>query len=245
MDENKQLNKKNISFVVLVGGLGSRIKHLYPNKPKPLISIYNKPFLYWLIKEIKDLNFKNVIYASGYKSEQIENWVNNNEFKNLNQKIVKEKKKLGTAGSIFNLIDVCKENLIVLNGDSFLAGGIKKLLQSININHSSTIVCHHMKNTNRFGKIIFNQKNQLINFFEKEKSGPGYINSGIYFFKKEKIIEYKTNGYMSLEHQLIPNMIKNNEKIKVIKIKNPKFIDIGTENSILESKKKAQEIFIQ
>ena len=36
MDENKQLNKKNISFVVLVGGLGSRIKHLYPNKPKPL-----------------------------------------------------------------------------------------------------------------------------------------------------------------------------------------------------------------
>jgi len=245
MDHNKQLNKKNISFIVLVGGLGSRIRHLYPNKPKPLISIHNKPFLYWLIKEIKDLNFKNVIYASGYKSEQIENWVNNNEFKNLNQKIVKEKKKLGTAGSIFNLIDVCKENLIILNGDSFLAGGIKKLLQSINENHSTKLVCHYMKDTNRFGKIIFNQKNQLINFFEKGKSGPGYINSGIYFFKKEKIIEYKTNGYMSLEHQLIPNMIKNNEKINVIKIKNPKFIDIGTEDSILESKKKIQKIFVQ
>ena len=100
-----------------------------------------------------------------------------------------------------------------------------------------------MKDTNRFGKIIFNQKNQLINFFEKGKSGPGYINSGIYFFKKEKIIEYKTNGYMSLEHQLIPNMIKNNEKINVIKIKNPKFIDIGTEDSILESKKNTENFF--
>ncbi len=245
MNENKQLNKKSISFVVLVGGLGSRIKHLYPNQPKPLIRIHNKPFLYWLIKEIKDLNCKNVIYASGYRSEQIENWINNNEFKDLNQKIVKEKKKLGTAGSIFNLIDLCKENLIILNGDSFLAGGIKKLLQSINVNNSSSLVCHHMKNTKRFGKIIFNQKNQLVNFFEKGKSGPGYINSGIYFFKKEKIIEYKTNGYVSLEHQLIPNMLKNNEKINIIKIKNPKFIDIGTEDSILESKKKAQKIFIQ
>jgi len=245
MDESKQLSKKNISFVVLVGGLGSRIKHLYPNKPKPLISINNKPFLYWLIKEIKELNFKDVIYASGYRSEQIEDWVNNNEFKDLNQKIVKENKKLGTAGSIFNLIDLCKENLIILNGDSLLAGGIKKLLQSINVNHSSTLVCHYTRNTNRFGKIIFNQKNQLINFFEKGKSGPGYINSGIYFFKKEKIIEYKTCGYMSLEHQLIPNMIKNNEKINVLKIKKPKFIDIGTEDSILESKKKAQKIFIQ
>jgi D-glycero-alpha-D-manno-heptose 1-phosphate guanylyltransferase len=245
MVDNKQLNKKNISFVVLVGGLGSRIKHLYPNKPKPLISIYNKPFLYWLIKEIKDLNFKNVIYASGYKSEQIENWVNNNEFKNLNQKIVKEKKKLGTAGSIFNLIDLCEENLIILNGDSFLAGGIKKLVESINLKNSSTLVCHYMENTKRFGKIDFNQKNQLINFLEKKESGPGYINSGIYFFKKEKIIEYKTKGYMSLENQLIPSMIKNNEKINVIKINNPKFIDIGTEYSILESKKKAQKIFIQ
>ena len=85
----------------------------------------------------------------------------------------------------------------------------------------------------------------MINFFEKGKSGPGYINSGIYFFKKKKIIEYKTCGYMSLEHQLIPNMIKNNEKINVIKITKPKFIDIGTESSILESKKKAKKIFIQ
>ena len=47
---------------------------------------------------------------------------------------------------------------------------------------------------------------------------------------------------MSLENQLIPNMIKNNEKINIIKIHKPKFIDIGTEDSILESKKKAEQI---
>ena len=242
MNENKKLNKKNISFVVLVGGLGSRIKHIYPNIPKPLISFQNKPFLYWLIKEIENLHFENVIYASGYKSQQIENRVSNNEFKNLNQKIVKEKKKLGTAGAIFNLLDMCRDNLIILNGDSFLVGGIKKLVETINLKNSCTLVCHHMKNTSRFGRIVFNQKNQLIDFLEKEKSGPGYINSGIYFFKKKKIIEYKTNGYMSLENQLIPNMIKNNEEINIIKIHKPKFFDIGTEDSILESKKNAKQI---
>ena len=191
MNEKKQLNKKNISFVVLVGGLGSRIKHLYPDKPKPMISINNKPFLYWLIKEISDLNFKHVIYASGYRSEQIEDWVKNNEFKDLNQKIVKEKKKLGTAGSIFNLIDLCKENLIILNGDSFLVGGIKKLLQSINENHSSKLVCHYMKNTNRFGKIIFNQKNQLINFFEKGKRDLVILIQEYTFLKKKKLLNIK------------------------------------------------------
>ena len=99
-----------------------------------------------------------------------------------------------------------------------------------------------MKNTEKFGRIIFNKKNKLINFIEKKKGGPGYINSGIYYFKKEKIIKYKINGCVSLEYQLIPSMIKNNEEINVIKINKPKFIDIGTEDSIIESKKKAQKI---
>jgi len=238
MIKNEKIKIDDVSVVILAGGLGKRIRHLYPDKPKSLIKFKNQPFLYWIVKEINKLNFRSIIYATGYKSKQIECWVNNNEFKNLNQKIVKEKKKLGTAGSIFNLIDMCRDNLIILNGDSFLVGGIKKLVESINLKNSCTLVCHHMKNTSRFGSIVFNQKNQLINFLEKGKSGPGYINSGIYFFKKEKIIEYKTNGYVSLEHQLIPNMLKNNEKINIIKIKNPKFIDIGTEDSILESKKK-------
>ena len=47
---------------------------------------------------------------------------------------------------------------------------------------------------------------------------------------------------MSLEHQLIPND-KNNEKINVIKIKNPKFIDIGTEDSIRIKKKYRKFLF--
>ena len=47
---------------------------------------------------------------------------------------------------------------------------------------------------------------------------------------------------MSLEYQLIPSMIENNEEINVIKIGKPMFIDIGTEGSIIESKKKAQKI---
>ena len=91
MDENNQINDKNVSFVVLVGGLSSRIKHLYPNKPKPLIEIENKPFLYWLVKEIETLNFKNVIYATGYKSYQIETWVKNNEFNKLNKSTLLKK----------------------------------------------------------------------------------------------------------------------------------------------------------
>ncbi len=241
----KKIKIEDISIVVLVGGLGTRIKHINPNKPKPLINIKNKPFLHWIIREIDNLNFKDIFYATGYKGDQIENWVNKNEFKNINQHIINEKKKLGTAGSLFNLIDSCKKNIIVLNGDSFLVGGIESLLKSIKPDVSCALVCHYTKNTSRFGAVVFNKDNQLTSFSEKEKTGSGYINSGIYYFSKERIIKYKSNGYMSLEYELIPNMIENNEKIEVIKVENPSFIDIGTERSINEISKIAKKIFIE
>ena len=93
MIEKRKIKIEDTSIVVLVGGLGTRIKHIYPNKPKPLINIENKPFLYWIIREIDNLNFQDVFYATGYKSDQIESWVNKNEFKNINQHIINEKKK--------------------------------------------------------------------------------------------------------------------------------------------------------
>ena len=244
MIKNKKINNDNISVVILVGGFGSRVKHLHPNKPKSLIDIENKPFLYWLVKEIESLSLKKIFYATGYKSEQIESWVENNEFKSINQKIIKEKKKLGTAGSIFNLINFCEKNLLVLNGDSFLADGIRSLINSINLNVSSALVCHHTKDTSKFGTIIFNKENQLTHFSEKQFVGSGYINSGIYYFSKDIILKYKNKGFISLEYELIPNMIKNKEKIKVIKVNKPRFIDIGTEKSILESSKIAKKIFV-
>ena len=50
---------------------------------------------------------------------------------------------------------------------------------------------------------------------------------------------------MSLEYELIPNMLKNNEKIQVITVNKPSFIDIGTEKSISESTKITKKIFIK
>ena len=243
MIKNEKIKIDDVSVVILAGGLGKRIRHLYPDKPKSLIKFKNQPFLYWIVKEINKLHLRSIIYATGYKSKQIECWVNNNEFKNLDQKIIQEEKKMGTAGSIFNVINFCKNYFIVLNSDTFLENGLEKLILSIDKKISGALVCHYTQDMSRFGSIKFDKNNNLINFHEKKKDGSGYINSGIYFFNKKKVTKYKINEFMSLEYELFPNMIKNNEKIKVVKIKKPKFIDIGTEESILESKQLIQRIF--
>ena len=118
------------------------------------------------------------------------------------------------------------------------------MINSINLNVSSALVCHHTKDISKFGAVTFNKENQLTGFSEKQFIGAGYINSGIYYFSKDIILKYKNKGFVSLEFELIPKMIENKEKIKVIKVNKPIFIDIGTEKSIIESSRIARKIFI-
>ena len=85
------MNKENYNAIDLI------IVNFYPFQ-ETLIKFKNQPFLYWIVKEINKLHLRSIIYATGYKSNQIECWVNNNEFKNLDQKIIQEEKKNGYSG---------------------------------------------------------------------------------------------------------------------------------------------------
>ena len=62
----------NTTVLILVGGEGKRIRHLYPTLPKPLIPVAGKPFLHWILKEIRKINIKNVIFAAGFLGDRIQ-----------------------------------------------------------------------------------------------------------------------------------------------------------------------------
>ena len=161
-------------------------------------------------------------------------WVENNEFDEINQKVIIEDQKLGTAGSIFNALEYCKENIIILNGDSLLVGGIKKIYRKYRLfDLDYILVSHYSKNSKNLGFLEID-KNLNLKAFKEKTSDLGYVNSGIYYFNKNKLIKY-SNKIMSLEYELFPKLLNNDEKIKVIKVSNPEFLDIGTECSLQKS----------
>ena len=98
--------------IILSGGKGSRIGKLTKTKPKCLIDINGKPFLYYQLKYLKKNNIKNVILSVAYLSEQIEEYVHKNiDF--INVKIVNDGKKLlGTGGAIIKSIHLLKNLLL-------------------------------------------------------------------------------------------------------------------------------------
>ena len=57
--------------LILAGGMGKRLRPLTDNKPKPMIPISNKPILEWQIMWLKSHNIREVVFCTGYMSENI------------------------------------------------------------------------------------------------------------------------------------------------------------------------------
>ena len=103
--------------LILCAGYGKRLNPITLNKPKPLIEINKISLLENTLSLINSLGIKNILINSFYLSEQIENYVDN---QNFNLKVIKDGSKiLDTGGGILNLIDnSSQDDFLIFNPDT-------------------------------------------------------------------------------------------------------------------------------
>ena len=65
--------------VILAGGLGTRLLPFTKDNPKPMIPIEKRPFLSYLLDQIKSWGVNNVVLLLGYKAEKIEAYFGNGQ----------------------------------------------------------------------------------------------------------------------------------------------------------------------
>ena len=114
-----QKDKSCKTALVLAGGLGTRLREVVSDVPKPMAPVNGKPFLHHLL-DFYFLKGIKVFYISiGYKKEVISSYFASNSG-NYEVKFIEEDSQLGTGGAIKKAIN-CIENegeLLVLNGDT-------------------------------------------------------------------------------------------------------------------------------
>ncbi|MFK7779724.1 MAG: nucleotidyltransferase family protein [Candidatus Gracilibacteria bacterium] len=134
MDELlKPVIKTNI-VVLMVGGLGTRLRPLTENTPKPMLKVGNKPILETIILNFKKYGFTNIILSVSYKSEIIEEYFKDGREFGVNIEYIHENKRMGTAGALSLMRDKLNEPFFVMNGD---------LLTNINFEH---MMDYHLSN---------------------------------------------------------------------------------------------------
>ena len=86
--------------IILSGGLGSRLKPFTEVIPKPLLPIGEKAILEIQIENLKKHGFEEIILATNYKSNYIENFFGDGSKYGVKLKISQEEIALGTAGPV-------------------------------------------------------------------------------------------------------------------------------------------------
>ena len=216
---------------ILAGGRGKRLRPITDYVPKPLIPIKNIPIIEWQIKYLKKFGVSEVIICSGYKTEMIENYLNN---KKLGVKITFsiEKKPLGTGGAIKKAGKKIKEkSFIVMNGDIISNIDIKKLLKKEN-----SIASIQLKT--KFG-ILQTNEDKITKFDEKKEISDLWMNAGIYHLNKEIIKELPVVG--DIEKTVFPKFAKK-EKLFTIKFRNSEWYSIDSFKDMEDSSEVIEKI---
>ena len=222
--------------IILSGGLGSRLKPFTEVIPKPLLPIGEKAILEIQIENLKKHGFEEIILATNYKSNYIENFFGDGSKYGVKLKISQEEIALGTAGPVKLLENELDKPFLVMNGDILTLLNYQKMydfaLQSPSI---LTLGIKDIITPFRFGN-IFTEGDYVVGIEEKPNIETTIL-AGVYIFKPEILKYIPNNTYYGMD-TLIKDLLANQIKIAKYQIKEY-WIDIGQ----IEDYDKAQEVY--
>jgi len=126
LDELISKQNKSNKVVLMVGGLGTRLKPLTNTTPKPMLYVGGKPILETIISKFASYGFVNIVLCVNYKSDIIKDYFGDGNKFGVNIEYIFEEKRMGTAGALSLLIENLDEPFFVMNGD---------LLTNVNFEH--------------------------------------------------------------------------------------------------------------
>jgi D-glycero-alpha-D-manno-heptose 1-phosphate guanylyltransferase len=235
MNENRSKIK---DAIILAGGLGTRIRDLYPDIPKCMIPVAGKPFLDYLFLKLQSQGIEKVILSVGYKKQLIKKYYGK-LFNNLSIVYSDESEPLGTGGAMKKALEYSnQECCLVLNGDSYIDFNISNFFSNINFTKLN-ILTVMVNERSRYGALSINEDNNEIRF-NKGISGQGFINAGVYILNHELLNNIHKSKF-SFEEEILRDGISTSICNLIYSTSN--FIDIGIPEDALQASDFFQDIF--
>jgi len=221
--------------VILAGGLGTRLRPLTYEIPKPLIPIQGITLTEHVINKLKEAGVSKFYLSIGYMAEKIIK-----HFKDSDISFIIEKEPLGTGGWL-NLIPKINSNFIVVNGDNLFDLDWNKFISCHDKNNAIvTIALTSIQDVESKG-VVEIKNERIIRFIEKpnkKEVSSNLISSGYYIFSP-KVFDYVKSNKFMLEKEIFPKLAVEGRLYGYID--NSKWFDTGTfaswEDVILNWKK--------
>ena len=214
--------------IILAGGLGTRLRPLTNNKPKPMLPIGEKPILEHLIDWTKRGGIKSIVLCVSYLRESIEDYFGEGDKFGVNIEYAISKKPLATAGQLKTAEEFIEDDFVCMYGDSIFNFSLKSMIKQHSVKKSFvTMSLNEHKTTLPYGVIETSKKGKVVNWNEKPEIKAN-INMGCYIMNPQVFNLIPKNKPYGMD-----DVIKKAMKKKVVNsfITKKGFTDIGNTES--------------
>jgi D-glycero-alpha-D-manno-heptose 1-phosphate guanylyltransferase len=213
--------------VILVGGLGTRLRSVVSDRPKVLAEINSRPFLSYLLDQVAEAGLRHAVLCTGYRADQVQELLGD-RWHDLTLTYSQETTPLGTGGALrLALPQLRSDTILALNGDSYCGADLAAFWDFHQHRQAAaTLLLTQVPDTQRFGRVQVDEGDRIVHFEEKgDTTGPGWINAGLYLVSQGYLADIPADGPISLEKDIFPQWIDQGLYGYPAE---GKFIDIGT-----------------
>ena len=218
--------------VILAGGLGTRLRPVTYELPKPLITIQGKTLLEHQIDLVKRFGVRKVYLSLSYMPEKIIQFCSDKNYFGLDIEYLIEEAPLGTAGPLVMLKEmemIPKDDFVMMNGDILTDIDLReKEISHVRNNAVATISLFEVPDPSAFG-VANLEKEKIVEFIEKPKkedAPTNLINTG-YYLLSPKIFDYLPDqSIVMMEKDVFPKIAREGKLFS--HIHTGQWFDIGT-----------------
>ncbi len=230
------MNPADVQVVVLMGGLGTRLKDFTKDCPKSLVEVNGRPFFDYQLDLLTAWGFKNYVFLIGYRSEMIEEHYGDGSSRGITIKYSYDGEKLlGTGGAVRRALPLLSDDFLLLYGDSFMdidyaetlyryerckAEGAKALM---------SVLC----NNNRFDKSNVVMDGGRIKLYDKHNPVPemDHIDYGVCMYERSLFEDRAEDEAFDIAEILHDLSVKGQLGAQVV---TKRFYEIGSPESLAE-----------
>ena len=218
--------------LVLAGGEGTRLRPLTVTRPKPLITLVNRPIMGHVLALLKRHGIEDVVIAVSYRANMIQDYFGSGRALGLRLQYAVEERPLGTAGAARNAADFFDDTFLIISGDVLTDMDLSALVQfHMDTGAKVTLGLCRVANPLEYGIVVTDDEGRVRRFLEKPSWGEvvtDTINAGIYVVEPDILDLIPPGRPVDWSQDVFPQLLDKDPDLLRGFIGSGYWADIGT-----------------
>ena len=231
---------KTSRVILMVGGLGTRLRPLTQDTPKPMLKVGNKPILQTIVEKFAEYGFVNITMCVNFNASIIRDYFGDGREFGVNIDYVLEQKRMGTAGALSLLKERPSEPFFVMNGDLLTNVNFEHIFNYHMLNKATATMCVREYDYEVPYGVVEMNDNKIKQIVEKPVQ-KFFVSAGIYMLSPEILDLIPKNEFYDMP-TLFEKLIKLSKNVVSFPIREY-WLDIGRMEEYQRANEEYKEVF--